>query len=148
MSSRDELLTQKEAEIRRDLEAWTAKNAILGPGEQLVFTSLRVQKNETVIRDTHRIEDILNMKAIHFFSRERLKSEGGPPNIASRVMVCIRHKDRLYAEATAGGKYKVSEFLRECSSATKIRDLNNIGNKSAELMIRTMRRAGIPFDDH
>lgn len=73
MVGRDEIIKQKSEEILEGLKAWCEENQMLLPGEQIVF-EMKIIEFPTVIQGNLGEDSVLSMKAVDFFTPQRLRN--------------------------------------------------------------------------
>lgn len=123
MKELGDALTQRAEELPAELTEWAQEQGILEPNKRITVT-LGIENTE-----------LLDMSPREFFSRENLELVGANRANATRIINGIRYAGLI-------GDYTMQKFLEEYDYDKLIR-MRNLGETSAQFMIRLMRESGL-----
>lgn len=141
---RADIIATKTKQVQQELAEWAKEKGVLDPGEQLVFT-LRVEPVATVVCDSEDVQSLLEMKAEDFFSRERLEVRGDARDMANRARNAVLREIGILKRESNKDVYLMSDFLQDCQSKSAIERCRALGKKGENLLITTIKKAGLPF---
>jgi hypothetical protein len=138
---RADMLASKTQQVQQELAAWAQEKGLLDVGEQLVFT-LRIESTPTVVHDANDGFVSSTVRARDFFTKQRLVAVAGKHGLSAQA--AIRGRNAVLAEigkreiVNGTAKYLLCHFLRYCPRRSAIRNIPNMGKRSAEVICRSI----------